>query len=743
MYRNSVVTTAVLFALTLNFPAQDADVKVTYERVALPLSRAMEELSKTSGTQLKVAQTLENEIIVIKVKDTPLSQLKAQIAKAAVGVWVKQDDGSEILNPDLLARTALSRKASVKRQNELQKSLTALIDMLRPPKKGAQVDPEEQFDMGFMGSGTGVKLIAHMAQNLRITDLMALRKGDRVVYSTQPNSMQRQLNTAGLDKAVAEFIIEHNKRADAAKNEVNDVDPAMAAQIEKAKAMFGDFMREQQRIDTPPAKILFAVERGGMFGFMGDGIQLNMIAFDAKGQVLATANHSLGDSMFDMATTAAADAGGPEEPVESTTPPKATEPDDPRLKKQIELTPLSLELKTISTFVNRGQSEQKPSKELMEKILRPDLYDPLSFEFSESLMALASAREDKLVAVLPDGESDFASISRVSGGDTVGSFLHRLEVNETITMERKDGWLNVSPIDPDSARAKRVDRRALAKFLGAVQDTVVPSLDALSAYATANPPPMETPVVMPHLMLLAPNTVSIGIQGMQDWSMLRLYGMLTQGERSALREGKPLAFSTLSTKCQSMVKDMVFGAESKLQVGPDKENALGLFGGFSFGRGSLVSSYKEEPTELMPNGLPGAGAIRLQVKPSHFVIPSDMKGGLASMFGALGPDEFAMLKYFSEEPKMAQMSGMMPKLEKFKLGNRDVLDFRFILAEDVTQKHTLMDQKISKDAATIGLDGLPARFMAEVDKQLKLYKEGLGSFLGMPGMMGGPEIPPR
>jgi len=736
------VSTALLFALALTNPAQDADVLVNYKTVAVPLSRALEEISKASGAKLKAAQLTEKETVVISVKGMPLSQVKARLATAVVGVWTKLDDGTEQLGADLTARLALSRAASQKRIQELDEALKGLRESLVVKNAAKPKTNTEDEDFDFVNSSAATRLIAQMTIGFRAVDLAGIPQGDRIVYSTQANSMQRQLNAQGLQKVMAEFIAEHNVQADAMKNGMSEIDPAMAEQMQKAKEMFGGLVADPKRIEAAPTKLLLVVERGGMFGFMGDSIEFNMIAFDSKGQVLASSTHPMGGSArMGMAVEASTTAVGPDTPVKN--PPQEQKPEDPRLKKNIELSPIAMELKSMTSFMNPGQSEKKPSAELLEHVMRPDLYDPLSFEYSESLIALEEALGNNLVACVPDSRMDFGMMGGAGRSETLATFNVRIENDDDIFVERKDGWATIRQVDPEASRAIKVDRKGFAAFLANVKSTVVPSLDALANYAATSPPLMETPVVMPHVMLVAPNAMSIGMRGLQDWKMLRLYGLLGPGERTALRQGLPLAFSSCNAKSQVILKQMVFGAGAKLQIGPDKENVFGMFGGMAMGGNLGLSSYREEPTELLPSGLPAGGLLKLDIKPSHFVLSSDLKGGMSAMFGAMGPEEYAMLKYFTEEPKMAQLTGMMPKLDKFKVGDRDILDFRLILAEDVSQKHTLIDQRIGKDALVVGAKGLPKDFLAEVDKQLKLYKDGLSPFLSMPGMMGGSGIPPR
>lgn len=226
--------------------------------------------------------------------------------------------------------------------------------------------------------------------------------------------------------------------------------------------------------------------------------------------------------------------------------------------------------------------------------------------------------------------------------------------------------------------------------------------------------------------------------------MLRLYGLMTVTERTSLKSGQALPVSSFSPKAQAIIRQMLFGAGTKLQSGPEKEASMfGMFAGMGMG-GPRYKTYREEATELMPNGVPAGAVVRLQTKASHFVMPTGDKSGMfGMMMGAMGPQEYAMIKYFSEEPNMAQAAAMMPKLDKFKVGDRDTLDFRILVAGDVYQKHTLIDSRIDKNAAIVGLDALPADFMAEVDKQMKMYKEGFGPLMQMGQMFGGQGVPPR
>lgn len=740
------MSTTVLFALAV-LAQQDADPKVTYETVAVPLSRALGDLNKSAGTRWKVSPQLQNEIVLVRVTDVPASELKERLARAVLGLWTKLDDGSEVLTIDSVARANATRAKDTARFKQIEEGLKRMRESLVPPKAtNSQAEAKQEMDFDGPGSGAGDRLIAHLSTSLRASDVATLKKGDRVVYSTAPTPVQRRLNVPNLAQIVAEFVQAHNRQA--ASSSLEQADQATLEQIEKAKALLGDFMPENKKIEQPPAKILFVVERGGMFGFMGDMTQLHAIAFDAQGRVLATASDALtggglmDPSRGDVATVGSAATG--EEGAEETqkTAPEST-PQDKALAKPIELSPLSQELKELTSFDGRGKAPRKMSAELRAMLLRPDQHDPLSFESSENILALAKAESNNLVALMSDGRMDFSTISRMGQAATLALVKETLINDVDVKVTYDKGWMSLSPADPEEARTNRVDRKSLAQLLASADQLGIASLDSLASYATVNPPITETPVALSHVMLLAPNAMSMGMSGVQDWPMLRLYGLLTTTERGTLRGGKALPLTSFSPKAQAILSQMLFGAGTKLQIGPDKESALGMFATLGFGRLSL-KSFKEEPTEVMPNGLASGGVLKLDLKPGHFVLAStegmEMFG---RMMGAMGPQEYAMLKYFSTEPEMAQMSSMMPKLDKFQVGARETLDFRIVVAADVSQKHTLLDNKIAKGAPLVGPDALPADFLAEVDKQMKLYKEGLSPFMQMGRMIGGEGVPPK
>lgn len=702
--------------------------------MAVPLSRALDEISKSQGVVLKASPALKNEIVVVKVTDVPLETLKDKLAQAVVGEWTKSTDGIEYLGPSVSKRASLERADQQKRLEAITKALKRVKDNLT-----AKPASDPAIDMMDTSGDPSSKFAVQLSSGLRAAEIAAIPKGGRVVYSTAPNAMQKPLSVPNLANLTSQFVQDNNSQVHEEVDPVEGKDPAQEEKMAQVVKLMGISIPHAKKIDAPPAKILLIAERGGLFGGLGDSLSLHMVAFAKDGSVLANGSVPLESNFAGMAQRAMVE----KEAGDEKSAPKQSEKHDPQLDKPIEFTPLTKELATLSNTVQTMQSDVAPSDALMQHILRPDLYDPLSYVFSESLIGLSTVAGQNLVAAIPDDAMDMSSVMRIGNKETTYfTFQESLKDMDSIQSTTGDGWTVVSLAHPVTSDSMRVDRAALAKLLGASQKALVPTLDAMADYAAVNPPIMETPVAMTSLMFVAPNAISMGMRGGQDWPMLRLYGLLGPAERDTLRQGRTLAFAGVPSKAQGILKQMVYGAGSRFQVGPEPEQVgLPFMAMAASMMGHDMETFKEEPTELLPTGLPAQGGISLKSIAGHFVMV-DSKAGLAKFFGAMGPEEYSMIKYFSEEPKMAGAGAMMPKMDKLKVGERDTLDFRLHLAPDVSQKHTLMDHRIGKDAATVGPDALPADFMAEVEKQMKMFKEGFAPFLTAPGF-GNNGVPPQ
>lgn len=725
-----------LARLSLQTEGQDLDKKVTYSTVAVPTGRAVQEIAKLTGVKLDVSPSQNRDILVIHVTDVPLRKLMDQIATATTGEW-RQDGDVWRLIRDGAKQSAEERKELQEQTAKVREVIKKLVESHKQKPEIAKGEGEEAEimaeAMAGMGMFGGSKAVVDLLARVDPALIAGMEKDARLVFGTNPTRMQRPLT---IDPAmVTKMVEEHNKAAQAWKEaEANRVVTAEEEQMMKWAERFTPWLRRRDPITTPPAKALFVITRDG--SFMG-GTSASLRLFDAKGQVIleSTQQIPLGEG-FDWMTLAEIEMDDPEgvkkevkqEPADDSPP--------------IKLSPVAEEMATMfSRFYGPGADEPQVSKELAERLARPDQYDPLSFDVSESLLAVAEHKKLNLVANVPDTKTGGFMSMMISGDkpQTVNGFLKKLQDEKDTTVAMEDGWLVVRPSKPAQSRKERVDRVALARFIAACVGKEVPSLDDLAAYAAVAEPPMVTPLVSPYIANYAASVFQGGFMGMLSWDMLRFYGTMSASQRQVLASGGRLNFGSLSPVQRALVDKMTFGASARLKV--DREGAPTedddpwfMFAFMQMGSGG--TDFRDEPTEVMPNGLPSSGFLEMKALEDHFVVVVGDKGGNVRQYGSLGADELAMLKFFMQDENMQQVAAQMPKFDKFRLGSRTSMEFKFHLAPGIRVEHTLRDDRLGKDAPVVGEGGFPAAFKAQIDKRIQAFKK-------FPFPMGmGQEVPP-
>ena len=156
--------------------------------------------------------------------------------------------------------------------------------------------------------------------------------------------------------------------------------------------------------------------------------------------------------------------------------------------------------------------------------------------------------------------------------------------------------------------------------------------------------------------------------------------------------------------------------------------------------------YLEEPTEVMPNGLPNDGYVRLKVDQVPIAKPEKGMGAMMFSMGALGPDEVAMLEFFQESA--GEIGSMMTEgIGRLRLGSRLNYRFTFMLSPEAGLSKTLQDDSVDKDAPFVSLNNLPPEFRALVAQAKEQIKNSpmakFWTIFGDMGMGAGQIDPPK
>ncbi|AIE87893.1 hypothetical protein [Fimbriimonas ginsengisoli] len=694
--------------------AQDAGTKVTFTGRAARVETILAGLSQASGVKLSASAQTADEILIVSAKDVSLSDLMARIATATSGEWHQTADGYRLAQ-SVGARTREENESLNARVTAIRKGIAK---HLQPPKKSDKSEDPEGPPMEMFG-GNDASLYQIVAK-ADLNAIAALRTGERVVFSTNPTRTQRPF-AGNVISLINAYVAEHNKQVS------QQPAPEQSPEMDKMP----DFVKKMMDRMTKPvgqvSKALFVVSRMGLgtFGMM----QAELRLYDAQGKVALTTPtmlESTDTSISEMMQQIGATKPDPKKPKTTATPIDMTE-DTKAFQAAFKSSGMS------------GMQGLKIPATILDKLYRPDQYDPLSFLATDEVLSLAKKTGKPVVAVLPDDIVSLLSSVMPNQNPTVEQFEKSLESEREAKVVEDPAWLVIKPSHPAEARDARIDRKALARLLDAARTKGVASLDDVAQYALKAPSPMEGGLGSLYVLLLVPGAFSQSLSGFTNWEMLRFYGTLEPVAKQTLLNGGRIPFSGLTAYQHEQVRRMAYGAMPSLEI----EEAGKKNDGFpSFMRAFIGGSgdYREEPTELLPNGLPGDGYVEMKgsIEPYASAVTPDGTVTPASM-AILDADMLAMFKMLREDAKLGPMASMMPNPDKVKLGQKTVMAFTFQVAPTVAMHQTLNDHQMAKDAQVTSMANLPDNFKQLIaTRQDALKKSPFGSLMGLAGMgMGG------
>lgn len=721
--------TPIAIALLLGQgPAADLQAPVTFEHRAAPVGRVLASLSEKAKIKLEALPSVAPDVVLISVKNVPLNDLMQKIASVTSAEW-RQDGDVYRLAPAAGIRNREATDEFTARVTAIRGSIAERLKPPAPPKEGEEASP---FQME--GISLGDTPLLKIAQTLDLRALAMMEPNDRVVFSSQPTRMQRPL-PGGASTQINAMVAEHNKTAQAVKAAGGDDTLDDLPDGVEMPQFVKDMMNQRTKPVGEVSKALLIASKMGIGGF--GGLNLELVLYDREGKVAFKTNTALSERSAAMERAI--------EQVQNKAQGKAT----PGGKKTpVEFSP---ETKIVHGTLKKAMgmtSGLSLSPEAKALLYRPDLHDPLSFLSSDSLLAVAKKQGRPIVANLPDAMEEGNVFSMVAGGDlSVEDVENDLKSADQIRTVADPTYLLIKPTSPAAAREERLDRPALAALMQAVDTKGIPSLDDVAAYATKAPNPMEGGIGQTYVMMLAPGAFSASMSGFTNWNALRFYGLLPPEARRSLAQGGRLPFATLTPALSNQVQKMVFGTQANLQFEdgkqkPEAETMASMMRMFGMG---ADRDFRTEPTEVMPNGLPGNGYVSANVASDFFVSPV-FQGDEPTMgpLAVLGVDELAIFKMFREDANLSPMMGsQIPAIDRVKVGERSVWNLQFHVAERTSAKATLNDNRMPKNGATVSVNNLPAPYQRQIADRVAQYKKSpLGAIGGMMGGMGAGKTPP-
>lgn len=692
---------AVAFVLAQTAP-------VTYRSAAQTVAVALEALSKQTGLAMQATGKIRDDVIVIDVKDAPLNDLQQRIAIATTGEWTR--DGSTLVlqrdegkakrqEQDEIARQAARYAKGIQElvkpvvdiptlsSQEAEKRLKQLADL---NDKIRQSIDRPNFSVDFSPAGTPQeRLIARILQVFDPRELAILPADTRFVYSSKPTSMQRPLPNAA-SRALTAFATEY----DVWQSLVERYRPVDS---ESTYVDFGSFGAMKSR----PAKVLLIVSKWGE----GMGVSCELKVVDEVGNVLTTASSSI---------DAAGDNPGKEE---QAAPPPGEKP--------IQLSPDGRQIEAIRGGAMRGVETAPISADLRNKLLRPEQFEPLSFNVSDILLGIGDASGKNFVAVVPDSAFDAfwgaGSITPTAAREAVTGM-------ELLKFEGDDKWLVAAPGWPSSARARRVSRGLLGQLMRDLEKPGASSLDALSKFALR-----AGGAAMPTLAASYLGTVQPQVAANNDYSsyeLLKVYASLSPTQRASMRDRGQVAVGSLDGAGQNALARMIFyGLGTPQLMGMEAPAQT---------EGDVVQNFESirtEPTEALPGGLPPQAILNFEFSSQNVAFAT---GGIAFTAEDLGT-QLAM----RERPEIFPFVTESPLPAKYSISARTTVNITLMISQQAAGSYMLNDFRTG-DGKLYGLGELPPAFRAQMDKARQESRE---AFKNIPqqsiGSGSGSNIPPN
>jgi hypothetical protein len=712
-----------LLASVLVLAAQDPSTQLVTANPRLGrLPVVLQELSGSAGMKLDCIPLYENEVVYVEITNMPREELLARIARAVSGRWDPVGEGKRLV-PDPVAWQTEERAYA----DDRTKKLRQIVDSGRSVNGafGLGAPPAEFGDAQEKPAKPTVPEIQPVGAIMRMLDLrrIALMRGnERVVYSTHPTRMQYPLPDAARG-VINAWVARHNRNA-SAESAMPDVPPDEVAAFLPAGMI--DRMRRMAQPVRAWTKANLSVGGSGNF-MMGQVAKLDL--YDSEGNALITESLPIGGGMFGELFGAVAGA------FASPTGEQTGE-EDSGIDDSFKLSDEAKEYESASrnafafgraALQANGEGEpKKTSERMLTMLMQPHLYDPLSFGSAERLQQSMPKDRKSLIACLDDAIG-------TSTAESKREFLNAFERLHKV--ERKDGHIFVKPTLPHAARLNRENRVAYAELFLATQESETIGLEPLSRFAAKVPMPNQSGPLHSIVARKVPSMNSIlSIFGSSQWPLLTWYGSLDAGTQARLRSGQPIQLGSFPI---AATRTLLYGPGIDITQGESQDLFSMFMGTFTamFGASSV-----QEPTELMPNGVPPQGTVVCVVSPQPFLAPAKEDAKSFGGIGYLGLDElgiFEMTKS-TEEGQKAIANESFPG--KVRIGQRTVLNLRFNIAPGRYVYGTLSDDVLSKNARVVPFNQLPSDILgAARERAEQMKKSPFGRIMEMRGMgVGGP-----
>ncbi len=498
----------------------------------LSVRNVLQEVSKQTGHEYRAQSELADDVVVVRLSNAIPEDFTARLAEVVGGEW-RETNGSFLLRPSLEYAREERQEVIASQKRGLERALKQVSGQLAKhpvfDQSGAEsmlkrVDKtftERHAVNGEFGLTDALnrerdlpinRLLARMLQTAPPNLIVGMDPHTRVVYSPNPNPLQRELPSA-CQSLVSKFIDEE-KIWEAAQRSVRT--------------------RSGTDLDIsglpPKFKVDFAVDNTSV-------PYAEVEVVDEVGKVWLEASTSLED--WDQS---AADA--------YRVPPKAL-PGETRVEEGIQ----AAEMRSLLERNTQNPLPEATRKALVTKwnavLNDPARFEPMSIVPGALWSALAEQRSQNLVASV--GEEDYQRVPDFAeGGRTPSTILSRLSFRHVI--KDADGWLTIRPKLILQDRSEHIDRAAAGEV---IRQTVAAGGIPIEAAASYMAKHLQGFPFLSwdagYLQALEPTTATrAALDDMLLRDEFRLYGLLDPLQRDLLRR-RPIRVAELPSAARNFL----------------------------------------------------------------------------------------------------------------------------------------------------------------------------------------------
>lgn len=616
-----ILALATLFSAVI--AGAQAPEKISFSCRAQALSSALQELGRKLDLQITAAPAIRHLPVVIHATDVSRETLLAKLAEAAEAEW--QVNGTqrtlgrsgakqrELEQRELNARAAdLARGIQSYLQSDTAKwDRESVLKMIEEERRRRDELLKQISGQGGGGGRVSIRTmgttpvapaglaVRDAIRNIPPAMLAAIRPGERVVFSSNPTRVQRGIpfNYAPTLNA---FVQAHNLLASLVKS-TGEINPDIQ--------ISGGLDLDAKPLSGPLGKLLIIVQR---LNANDPGISLQVKIADAKGVIVGDAQAWVGSGLPAEEDPPAAPAAGTDAIEISPLHQEfarllAGDPTRGNIRRG------SMALNIDGDFVTFGGEPPRippMSNEVRAIFMNPAANEPLATFPTEILMGWADAKGLDLVAVLPDELVNDLQPLAAGGRVTAGQVRNALDEGG-MTVSESEGFAVLRSAAPVAAERTRTNRTALSRFIQSSSTEGFAKLDEAAAYAVAMPYDYSDRNLDMRLMnVIIPTSIDGFTQGSQGRHFLRMYGLMTPGQRLANQAEVVLAVNQMTPAQRQLTDQIVYGAGGTGIIGRGSMSMIAVEDGPG-GDEPPAETLANEPTEAMPTGTPLDGLLKI------------------------------------------------------------------------------------------------------------------------------------